>query len=371
MTIRDEVVRNNDGWLKTIIRATRRLLTTSSLRYRITCFKAGICRLIGFIILSLALARFISWDNSLNFSWMPAGLLYVLVFFFVFFYLGIGPLCILFSDIITEMRKYLRNELLQPLRILLINSIKKQYTVEYLLSGFIVYCLVYGALISYTNMKPAIPILNHTLHDELLFRWDGYLMNLLSFGGIISILKQPMITLFFDTVYFQMWTLTSITLVWSFRDPLIFWRFSAAWCVAFILSIPISILFPSLGPAFHKPELFTHLGNTSSIDVMKGLWEHYLSFTKDPATTPIISGNGIVAMPSLHIALVYMSIIVLSKYFPAFKLLLWGFLIIFVIATVYLGWHYVSDGVAGILLGWLSYKISSCWFVENRKVNAD
>lgn len=371
MTIQEEVLKNNDGWLKTIVSSASRLLTESSFIYRITCFQSGLCRLIVFIVLSLAIARYISLNNSLNFSWIPAGLFNVLALFFVIFYLGIGPLCILFCDVIQEMKKTRHGESPQPLPVLLKSFITRTYTADYILSGFFVYSLVYVALISYTNMKPAIPLLNQTLHDDLLFRWDGYLFHILSLGDIISIPKNPIITLILDAVYFQMWTLACITLVWSFRDTLIFWRFSAAWCLAFLISIPMSILFPSLGPVFHKPELFTHINNTYSFELMKRLWEHYQLFSLNPSNTPIVSGNGIVAMPSLHITLVYLSVIVLKKYFPYLKVLLWGFLFLFVIATVYLGWHYLSDAFAGILLGWLAYRISSHWFVENNSVNAD
>jgi len=155
-----------------------------------------------------------------------------------------------------------------------------------------------------------------------------------------------------------------MTLVCSYRERLTFWRFSAAWCLAFGISIPISVTFPSLGPAFYNPGLFEDINNTVSYVDMQRLLDHYLSFKANPLHTTIISGNGIVAMPSLHIALVYLSVIVLGKYFPGFRFLLWMFLFLFIMATMYLGWHYLSDGIAGILLGKLAYIISSRMFAE-------
>lgn len=99
---------------------------------------------------------------------------------------------------------------------------------------------------------------------------------------------------------------------------------------------------------------------------MNGLWKHYLSFKTNPFGTSIGGGNGIVAMPSLHIALVYLSVVALGKRFAGLRLVLRGLLALFIVTTVYLGWHYLSDGVAGLLLGWLSYKISAYWFYEKK-----
>jgi len=295
---------------------------------------------------------------------MPAGLPSIFAYYFLIVHLGIGPLCILFYEAIHEMRKIRHYDSWRPPRVFVRDFVKDFYTEEYLLNGALAYILVYGALLGYTNLKPAIPLLDHNLYDDFLFRWDGGLVHFLSFGGLITIPKHPIVTMIFDKVYFHMWTIACLTLVVSFRDPVNFWRFTAAWCLAFGLSIPLSILFPSLGPAFYKPELFAHIADTSSAKAMLGLWEKYLSFKMDPSNTSIVRANGIVAMPSLHSALVYLSVIVLGKYFPRLRLVLWGCLTLFIIATVYLGWHYLSDGIAGILLGWFAYKISTRWFYE-------
>jgi membrane-associated phospholipid phosphatase len=364
MPLHDEELRYNKNFLKIKFSSARRLLSEAGLRYKITSFQSGFFWLLGYIVLSLVISRFIFWNHSWNFSWNPAGLASVLLLFFIVVHLGIGPFCVLFCDVIQEMRTNRDDAPRRSPLILLRDFAKKQYTMEYLLHGALAYCLVFGTLISYTNMKPAIPLLNHTLYDNLLFRCDSCVLDILSFGGLITLPKYSAVTVFFDTIYFQMWTLACITLVMSFPDRASYWRYTSAWCLAFGLSIPISILFPSLGPAFYEPDLFAHIGNTFSAEVMNDLWNNYQSFKMDPLNTSIVKGNGIVAMPSLHIALVYLSVIVLGKDSPRLRLILWGFLLLFIIATVYLGWHYLSDGIGGLLLGWFAYKISSQWFYE-------
>ena len=350
--------------VKNIRSVTGRLLSASGLHTRVTPIQSGFSWLLGYIAVSLLIARSVFWSHAWHFSWIPAGLPNIIGYYFVVVHLGLGPLCILFFDALHEIRKIRCSDSWRPPRVFVREFVKEYYTPEYLLHGALAYVLVYGALISYTNLKPAIPLLEQSLHDDLLFRWDGYLLHLLSFGGAVTIPRHPLVTAFFDMIYFHLWTLACITLVMAFRDRRGFWRFTTAWCLAFGLSIPISILFPSLGPAFYKPELFAHIGNTNSAALMRDLWDSYRSFKADPYTTSVVSANGIVAMPSLHIALVYLSVIKLGKYFPRLRFVLWGFLLLFVIATVYLGWHYLSDGIVGILLGWFAYKMSTRWFDE-------
>jgi hypothetical protein len=351
--------------LEAVLRSEKTLRVKSGAADDIIPHKAGFFCVLAVIISSLVSARVIFLNHAWNFSWMPAGLASVFVFFFVVVHLGIGPCCVLFCDTVSEVAKLRQSNSCHAPGVLLREFAKEYVTVKYLLHGIIAYGLVYGALISYTNLKPAIPLLNPSLYDDFLFRLDRALISFLSCGGFFALPKSATIALFFDKIYFHMWTLACLTLVASFRDRVTFWRFTVAWCLAFVLSIPVSVLFPSLGPAFYKPELFAHISNTFSAEVMKGLWNGYLRFKMDPYSTLVVRANGIVAMPSLHIALVYLSVVVLGTYYPRLRFVLYGLLILFVFATVYLGWHYLSDGIVVMILGWCAYKISMQWFQED------
>lgn len=363
MSQRDAVIRNNSSTFINMFSGLLRLVTVAGFSYKNTSLRAGFCWLIFSISLSLGIARLIFWSHSWNFSWMPAGLISLIVLFFVVVHLGIGPICRLFCDITHEIRvNGKNNNFKQPPRLMLRNFAKEYYTLEYLLSGCVVYSLVFVTLISYTNLKPAIPLFNPVIYDEFLFRWDNVLLHVLSGFGVISIPKDSTVSVFFDNVYSHMWTLACITLALTYRERINFYRLTASFCLAFVFSIPISTLFPSLGPAFYKPWLFDHIVGTNSADIMKRLWEYYLAFKMNPLNTSIVGGNGIMAMPSLHCTLVYLSVISLAKSLPALRFILWGFLLLYMIATVYLGWHYLLDGIAGIMLGWFVYMISSKWF---------
>jgi len=45
--------------------------------------------------------------------------------------------------------------------------------------------------------------------------------------------------------------------------------------------------------------------------------------------------------------------------------LAWAFLALTILATIYFGWHYLADDVAGAFIGWLSVSIAA-WATGNR-----
>lgn len=350
--------------LRIILSGGKRIVSERCLGNRTISLKSGFFWMFVFIVFSIIVSRFIFLRHSWNFSLMPAGLANSFIFSYITFYLVIGPACIMFCDVVTDMVRMQQKSPHRPPMSIVKDFAKDYFTVEYLSNGVIAYCLLYGIFISYTNFKPAIPLLNQKLYDEFLFQCDHYFLNVLSLGGLIRFPKNSTITLFFDTIYPHMWTLASITLVAAYRNRLLFWQFLGGWCLAFGFSVPISMIFPSLGPAFYKPELFAYIDSTISAKAMQILWKNYQLFKTNPISTKIFCANGIVAMPSLHIALAYQSIIVLGKIYSSLKLVFWILLILYIIATMYLGWHYFLDGLAGILLGLISYKVSTKFFCE-------
>jgi membrane-associated phospholipid phosphatase len=71
----------------------------------------------------------------------------------------------------------------------------------------------------------------------------------------------------------------------------------------------------------------------------------------DPFATDAV--QGIAAFASLHVAVVFTAALVaqLAGAPRALRAVLWAYLGITVLATIYFGWHYVSDDVAGVAIG--------------------
>lgn len=212
MSRRDEALRNKSGPVKIVQNGAGKFSCGSGESPGILSFQPGFYLLVGYIILSLAVARFIFWSHSWNFSWMPAGQANGFFLLFVAVHLLIGPSCILFCDVIHEIRKIRRRVPCRPLRVFLKDFVNEHITTGYLQKGAIAYCLVYATLIGYTNLKVAIPLLNHNYYDALLFRWDRSLLHILSFGGFITIPKYSTISDFFDVIYFRCGRLRALRL---------------------------------------------------------------------------------------------------------------------------------------------------------------
>ncbi|TGU72335.1 phosphatase PAP2 family protein [Geomonas terrae] len=324
-------------------------------------YTTGIVYLFCQVILSLSVARLVFGFLARDFEWLPANLGSGMAFIFFYFHATIGPLFHLFSDLLAETKHLLFNE---PRRhaVRVLRDFFSGYLRNYLFNGAMAYMAVYGVLVSYTNLKPSIPLLNDRLYDDILFRCDSWILKLVTLGGHFIIPKNPSITHCFDTMYFFLWPLACLTLLLASREEVVFWRYTSAWCIAFVLSLPFSILFPTMGPAFFKPELYQHISGTCSAGAMERLWSHYQSFKSYPLQTPIVTANGIVGMPSLHIALCYLSSLAIGTLYPRLRFFMAGVVFLFVVATVYLGWHYLLDGLGGIGVGWIAHKISCRWF---------
>ncbi len=125
MSGKDEVLKNSGGFLEILLGGAKRLLSGSGMRNRTTSFQWGFRWLLGHIVLSLAIARFIFWSHSWNFSWTPQGLASIFVLFFVVVHLGIGPSCILFCEAVREIGKIRRRDSCRPSRVFLRDFAKR------------------------------------------------------------------------------------------------------------------------------------------------------------------------------------------------------------------------------------------------------
>ena len=116
-------------------------------------------------------------------------------------------------------------------------------------------------------------------------------------------------------------------------------------------------LLPALGPIYADPALFTALPDSKVTRLQGILLDDRIAFLRDPETgTP----QAIAAFASLHIAMSFTALAAahMLRLGRRLKVALWAWLVVTVVATVYLGWHYVVDDVAGILIGVASLALA-------------
>lgn len=176
-------------------------------------------------------------------------------------------------------------------------------------------------------------------HDAALWRIEGALFERL----LASPLNVP---LFWDRVYFSFWAFLFAAmayLYWEGRRTAVV-RFMLVSILSFHLMRVLALFFPTAGPVFFHPELF-RLDGTLSAGAQAMLRLYMRGEAPQNGILP-----GTTAMPSLHVGLLALGIGLLGREHP--KTLPWTlpFLAATWAATVFLGWHYILDGIGGIAL---------------------
>jgi membrane-associated phospholipid phosphatase len=88
-----------------------------------------------------------------------------------------------------------------------------------------------------------------------------------------------------------------------------------------------------------------------SLDVQAKLWNAF-------ATRELSAGDGISAMPSMHVASAVLFVLLAAEYRRWLAWVAAGFAAVIFVGSVILGWHYAVDGYVGALLAIASWRIA-------------
>jgi len=213
----------------------------------------------------------------------------------------------------------------------------------------------YVTYMAYRNLKSVVPLLRPgELFDRELADFDRSM-----FGGndpaalLHDLLGTGLQTHFLSAAYVAFIVFLPLTiglaLVFS-RDLLAGLFYTTAQSINWGLGAASYFLIPSLGPIYAEPAAFTVLPHSEVTRLQGILLDQRLDFLRDPATgTP----QSIAGFASLHISMSFTAAVAahLLGLGRRFKIALWIWFGVTVVNTIYLGWHYVLDDVAGVILG--------------------
>lgn len=137
--------------------------------------------------------------------------------------------------------------------------------------------------------------------------------------------------------------------------------------VTYFLLIAISAMLqysmPSAGPLFYEAvghgSRFAELQVRPWVrDTAAYLWDNYT----EPGGRV---GGGISAMPSVHVAGAAWLALTLASFFPALRVVGWAYFAAILIGSVYLGWHYAVDGLAGLVIALAAWKLAGTRWRRN------
>ena len=222
----------------------------------------------------------------------------------------------------------------------------------------------YLAYMSYRNMKSFLPFLEQRLTDPMLEASDRWIAG----GSYPADVLQGILGTGFSAdllsgVYMLFMVFVPVSLaaalVWSDNLQRGAW-YAAALSFNWVLGTVSYYALPSLGPAYADFTPFSDLPETTVTDLQDTLYDNRVEVLTDPFATENV--HGIAAFASLHVSIIFTAALVahLTRLPRPVRWIMWIYVALTTLATVYFGWHYVLDVIAGFALGavsvWLAAK---------------
>ncbi len=212
----------------------------------------------------------------------------------------------------------------------------------------------YVTYVSYRNLKNFLPFIREGTQDPLLKAVDEALL----FGHDPAILLHGIFGEGFSAhvlsfIYLLYLPLVPISIVawvvWSRNISYGYW-FVTAQVLGWTLGTASYYAIPSLGPAFYYVWLYSDLENTGVTQLQNSLFYGRADVMWDPFNTEGV--QSVAGFASLHVAITLIAALVAhyTVRHAWIRWSIWVFFVLTVIATIYFGWHYIADDIAGALI---------------------
>jgi hypothetical protein len=219
----------------------------------------------------------------------------------------------------------------------------------------------YITYVSYRNLKSFLPfVMGNETYDRELHMVDTALFlghdpsNILHTLLGTDLLAHPLSAIYLWFLPLVPLALTA-WLIWSPNISYGYW-FATSQCVAWALGTASYYALPTLGPGLEYPWLYENLATTPASRLMDAL-----VFTRHNVIEGGLEGvvQSVAGFASLHCA-VTLLVALMVQYTLKSRVLhyiFWANFGITVVATIYFGWHYMADDVAGILIALIAFYL--------------
>jgi hypothetical protein len=213
----------------------------------------------------------------------------------------------------------------------------------------------YVSYMAYRNLKAIVPLVRPgELFDDQLDAFDRAIFSGNDPAALLhSLLGTGMVTHVLSAAYVAFIVFLPLTiglaLVFS-RDLEAGLFYTTAQSINWVLGAASYFLLPSLGPIYADPAAFSALPSSEVTHLQQALMDQRIAFLHHPTSaTP----QAIAAFASLHISMSFSAAVAahLLGLGQRLKIALWVWFGVTMLGTIYLGWHYVADNVAGVVMG--------------------
>jgi len=221
----------------------------------------------------------------------------------------------------------------------------------------------YVTYVGYRNLKDQLPFVRESVSDPFLHAVDRMLMlgnepsdvlhQVLGTGIAAHVLSL----VYVSYLFFVPLTLAA-GLIWSRNVHRGLWYVTAL-CINWSLGALSYYLLPSVGPVYANREIVADLPPTSVSSLQESLERARLAVLADPSGTDVL--HGIAGFASLHVSVVAtaMFFAIRAGLPPTIKAAAAVYLVLTMVATIYFGWHYLLDDLAGLLIGWVAVAVGA------------
>lgn len=221
----------------------------------------------------------------------------------------------------------------------------------------------YVAYVAFRNLKSFVPFVTDRLDDPELARLDRFLWLGHDPAVVLHDVLGTQVVNWVAAAVYLIWigmvpASLAIALVWTRRSTAGAWYVTAI-SIDWMLGAAIYYAVPSLGPTYAHPEWFAELPHTPNTSVRDVLLSDRVEVLAGPWDTHAV--QTIAAFASLHVAvMVTICLMVEVVRLPrVVRVAAWVFLGLTMLATVYLGWHYFVDVLAGIVVGAAAFALAA------------
>jgi len=239
--------------------------------------------------------------------------------------------------------------------------------VTLVVSGILCFYVTY---VSYRNLKSQLPFIEGVHHkfDRELFSLDKALF-LGHEPAIVlhELLGDGISAEFLSSVYLWFLPLVplalAVWLVWSRNLGYGYW-FATSQCIAWTLGTISYYALPTLGPGFQHPWLYQTIDDTNAGRLMNSLANSRVWAVQTTAPSLIDITNflsGVAGFASLHVAITLLVALMIqyTTNLRWLKIVFWVNTCITAVATLYFGWHYVADDIAGVAIALVAFYVGA------------
>ena len=217
----------------------------------------------------------------------------------------------------------------------------------------------YVIYVCYRNLKSFLPLVSDRMYDRELHLLDRALFFGNEPGPVLHDLLGTTVVAHFLSAFYLLFIpmvaiLVTVWLVWA-RNISHGWWFVTAQGFAWTLGTLSYYALPTLGPGLEYYWLYDDLAHTGTTDLMNALVNARQNFRFGDGQAQTVAG-----FASLHtgISLLWALMVQFTVQSRLLKIVFWVNFGLTVVATLYFGWHYIVDDIAGITIAFVSFYVA-------------